>query len=567
MQELSTTHFSELNLDADLVRAVTELGYEEPTPIQAGVIPFMIDRRDVIAQAQTGTGKTAAFSLPILQNLQRGQHGVQALVLAPTRELALQVSKAMQGYGSQRNTRVLAVYGGQPYGPQIQQIRRGVDVIVGTPGRLIDLITKQILDLSAIHTVVLDEADEMLSMGFIEDIETILQETPAARQTALFSATLPNEIRRLSDRYLKNPESVTIQRQQVTVAAIEQRYYMVNERDKQAALTRIFEMEDVTRGLIFVRTRAGTAQLASQLNSLGYPSEMLNGDMDQKAREQVLASFRREGSSMLVATDVAARGLDIDDISHVINYDLPPDPETYVHRVGRTARAGKKGIAIALITPKEVWRMRRVEGFIKQTITQTALPTPEEIAAHREQQLRDKVLVWINRGRAAKEREMVMELVEAGHDPIEIAAAALKLSRGDEKQRPIEAISPIESSRSSRSNGRDRHSNRNGSRSSNSRGRNGRPERQAHSRTVTTTSHEAGMVRLSLSLGRTHGIRPNDVVGAIAFHADIPGKAIGAIHIRDQHTFVDVPEVHVGKVLAKGLSYQIRRQPFDVTRS
>jgi len=562
MQELSTTHFSELNLDADLVRAVTELGYEEPTPIQAGVIPFMLAHRDVIAQAQTGTGKTAAFSLPILQNLQRGQHGVQALVLAPTRELALQVSKALQGYGSQRNVRVLAVYGGQPYGPQIQQIRRGVDVIVGTPGRLIDLITKQILDLSTINTVVLDEADEMLSMGFIEDIETILQETPAGRQTALFSATLPNEIRRLSDRYLKSPESVTIERKQMTVAAVEQRYYLVNEKDKLAAVTRLFEMEDVTRGLIFVRTRAGAGQLAADLNSRNYPAEAIHGDLDQKAREQVLNGFRSDRSTVLVATDVAARGLDIDDISHVINFDLPSDAEVYVHRVGRTARAGKAGIAISLVTPKEVWRLRRTEGFIKQTISLAQLPSVEEIAVHREQQLRDKVLVWINRGRCAKERELVMELVEAGHDPIEIAAAALKLSRGDEKQRPIEAISPIESSRSSRPNSRDRNSSR-----SNSRPSNGRPERQAHSRTVTTTSHEAGMVRLSLSLGRTHGIRPNDVVGAIAFHADIPGKAIGAIHIRDQHTFVDVPEVHVGKVLAKGLSYQIRRQPFNVTRS
>ena len=561
MQELSTTHFSELNLDADLVRAVTELGYEEPTPIQAGVIPFMLDHRDVIAQAQTGTGKTAAFSLPLLQNLRRGQQGVQALVLAPTRELALQVSKAMQGYGSQRNVRVLAVYGGQPYGPQIQQIRRGVDVIVGTPGRLIDLITKQILDLSAINTVVLDEADEMLSMGFIEDIETILQEIPATRQTALFSATLPNEIRRLSDRYLKNPESVTIERKQMTVAAVEQRYYLVNEKDKLAAVTRIFEMEDVTRGLIFVRTRASAGQLAADLNSRNYPAEAIHGDLDQKAREQVLNGFRSDRSNVLVATDVAARGLDIDDISHVFNFDLPSDSEIYVHRVGRTARAGKAGIAISLVTPKEVWRLRRTEGFIKQTISLAQLPTAEEIAIHREQQLRDRVLVWINRGRAAKERELVMELIEAGHDPIEIAAAALKLSRGTEKQRPIEEIAVVENPRSARSNGKERSNSRD------SRGGSDRPQRQAHSRAVTTTSHEAGMVRLSLSLGRTHGIRPNDVVGAIAFHADISGKSIGAIHIRDQHTLVDIPEVHLAKVLAPGLKYQIRRQPFNVSRA
>ena len=551
----ATPRFSELHLDADLVRAVTELGFDEPTPIQIGVIPLMLDHRDVIAQAQTGTGKTAAFSLPILQNLRRGSNGVQALILAPTRELALQVSKALQSYGSQRSVRVLAVYGGQPYGPQIQQIRRGVDVIVGTPGRLIDLITKQILDLGAIHTVVLDEADEMLSMGFVEDIETILKETPAERQTALFSATLPPEIRRLADRYLHNPESVTIQRPQMTVAAVEQRYYLVNEKDKLAALTRLFEMEDVTRGLIFVRTKAGAGQLAADLNSRGYPAEAIHGDLDQKAREQVLNGFRQDRSHVLVATDVAARGLDIDDISHVFNYDLPPDSEIYVHRVGRTARAGKAGIAISLVTPKEVWRLRRTEGFIKQAITLAQLPTVEAITAHREVQLRDRVLVWINRGRCAKEREMVQELMADGHDPIEIAAAALKLARGDEKQRPIEAIAVLESTRPSRPAPRERRES-------------GEPtHRQMHSRAVTATSHESGMVRVSLSLGSTHGIRPNDVVGAIAFHADIPGKSIGAIHIRDQQTLVDVPEQYVAKVLAAGLKYQIRKQPFSVSRS
>lgn len=548
--------FSDLPLDADLVQAVTDLGYKEPTPIQSAVIPSMLSRRDVIAQAQTGTGKTAAFSLPILQNIHRNGDRAQALVLAPTRELALQVSKAMQDYGRKRNVRVLAVYGGQPYGPQIQQIRRGVDVVVGTPGRLIDLISRQILDLKGIDTVVLDEADEMLSMGFIEDIETILAGIPGDRQTCLFSATLPPEIRRLSDRYLHNAETITIQRQQVTVAAIEQRYYLVNDRDKLAAVTRIFEMESVTRGLIFVRTRASAGQLAAELSSRSYPAEALHGDMDQNARERVLAGFRRDRSNILVATDVAARGLDIDDISHVFNFDLPPDPEIYVHRVGRTGRAGKTGTAISLITPKELWRLRRTEGFIKQTIQQATLPTPEEIAEHREQQLRERVLVWINRGRCAKERELVQSLVDDGMDPIEIAAAALKLARGEEKQRPIEPISQVEKSRPEPKE-----------RSSSRRGDGERGPRKAHSRAVTAVSHEAGMVRLSLNAGRSHGIRPNDVVGTIAYHADIPGKSIGAIHIRDQHTLVDVPEQHADKVLAKGSGFMIRRQPYSISRA
>jgi len=550
-----TAHFSDLPLDPDLVQAVTDLGYVEPTPIQAAVIPTMIARQDVIAQAQTGTGKTAAFSLPILQNLHPNGNRVQALVLAPTRELAQQVARSFQEYGRKRQVRVLAVYGGQPYGPQIQQIRRGVDVIVGTPGRLIDLIHKQILDLRGIDTVVLDEADEMLSMGFVEDIEIILAETSGSRQTALFSATVPPEIRRLADRYLHDPRTVTIQRKQMTVAAIEQRYYMVNDRDKLAAVTRIFEMEDVTRGLIFVRTRAGAGQLAAELNSRNYPAEAIHGDLDQRARERVLAGFRRDLSTILVATDVAARGLDIDDISHVFNFDLPPDPEIYVHRVGRTARAGKTGIAISLITPKELWRLRRIEGFTKQTVEQAQLATPEEILAHRETQLRDRVMVWVNRGRCAKERDLVQALVAEGVDPVEIAAAALKLARGEEKQRPIEAISDIKPSRPSRTKGQD------------SRPRRERGHKNMHSRAVAKTSHETGMVRLNLNAGRTHGIRPNDVVGTIAYHADIPGKSIGAIHIRDDHTLVDVPEQYVEKVLAKGDKYTIRRQPFSISRA
>ncbi len=352
-----TTEFSLLNLRPQLVQAVVELGYTEPTPIQSGVIPVMLAGHDVIGQAQTGTGKTAAFALPLLHNLNSEQTQVQALVLTPTRELALQVAEAIQGYGRLQGVRVLAIYGGQQYGRQIGQLKRGVDVVVGTPGRLLDLIQQKKLDLSQIKTVVLDEADEMLSMGFIEDIEAILEQTPAQRQTALFSATLPPEIRRLADRYLREPQNITIQRPQLTVATITQRYYLVNETDKLAALTRLFEVEPVTSALIFARTRAGTGELANELSVRGFPAEALNGDLSQDAREQVLNRFRNNQIKVLVATDVAARGLDIDDISHVFNFDLPLDSEIYVHRVGRTGRAGKTGVAITLLTPSERWRL------------------------------------------------------------------------------------------------------------------------------------------------------------------------------------------------------------------
>ncbi|HRW48244.1 MAG TPA: DEAD/DEAH box helicase, partial [Caldilinea sp.] len=352
-----TTAFSHLGLHPELVQAVEALGFTTPTPIQSAMIPVMLEGHDVIGQAQTGTGKTAAFALPILHRLEPGGRAVQSLVLVPTRELAVQVAKAMHDFGRERGIRVLPVYGGEPYGRQISRLNKGVDVVVGTPGRLLDLIQREALDLSEVETVVLDEADEMLSMGFIEDIESILSATPAERQTALLSATVPPEIRRLADRYLRQPQSVAIEREQVTVSAIEQRHYLVYETDKLAALTRLFEVEPITSALIFVRTRAGTGELAAELSTRGFPAEALSGELEQEERERVMNRFRRNLIKVLVATDVAARGLDIDHISHVFNFDLPEDPEVYVHRIGRTGRAGKSGTALSLVTPNERWRL------------------------------------------------------------------------------------------------------------------------------------------------------------------------------------------------------------------
>lgn len=538
------TEFSELNLRPQLLQAVSELGYTQPTPIQAGVIPAMLAGQDVVGQAQTGTGKTAAFALPILHNLEPGQKQVQALVVTPTRELALQVAQAMFEYGRHQGVRVLSVYGGQPYGRQIGQLKRGVDVVVGTPGRLLDLLEQRAMDLSQLHTLVLDEADEMLSMGFIEDVEAILKQTPETRQTALFSATLPAEIRRLAEQYLRQPQNVTIQRPQLTVATIEQRYYLVNEPDKLAALTHLFETENVTTALIFARTRAGTGELANELSVRGFPAEALSGDLSQDAREQVLNRFRSRQITVLVATDVAARGLDIDDISHVFNFDLPLDPEIYVHRVGRTGRAGKTGVAITLLTPREKWRLQQIERFTKQPITHTPLPTVEAIQANREAQLKEKMLVWLRRGRCTQEKALVQQWVAEGYDVLDIAAAALKLARAEEKQRPIPAISEVVEEQPRQ---RQRPV------------MNGKPQpRQGKS--INSRSHEKGMVRLSLNAGKVHGLRPNDVVGAIASHANIPGSIIGAIHIQQEHTLLDIPEQFVTQVLHKSGQYRIRRQ-------
>ncbi len=571
-----TTEFTSLNLRPELEQAILELGYTTPTPIQAQLIPVMLTGADVIGQAQTGTGKTAAFSLPILHNLKPNQTAPQALVLTPTRELALQVSKAIQEQGKHLDAWVLAVYGGASYTRQITQLKRGVDVVVGTPGRLIDLLNRGLLDISHVSTVVLDEADEMLSMGFIEDIEAILAATPAERQTALFSATMPTEIRRLAEKYMRQPQSIVIQREQVTVAAIEQRYYLVNEHDKTAALTRLFEIEDITSALIFVRTRIGTGDLANELSLRGFPAEALNGDLSQDARERTLNRFRENQIKVLVATDVAARGLDIDNISHVFNFDLPDDPEIYVHRIGRTGRAGKTGIAIALVTPYEKRRLRDLERFTRQSIQRVNLPTEADIIAHREADLKRQMTTWLNRARYKRERAMVEELVAEGFDPMEIASAALKIARADEKQRPIYPVAEVVEQKREYTHDRSSYRPESGSRFE----RGSRPEKFSRPeraprfndtrrpdrapREINGTSHEEGMVRLSLSIGKIHGIRPGDVVGTIAFHADIPGYTIGKISIQDKHTLVDVPEAAVGRVLAKNGGYAIRKQDFTV---
>jgi ATP-dependent RNA helicase DeaD len=561
-----TTEFMTLNLRPELVQAVTELGYVEPTPIQGKIIPLMLSGVDVIGQARTGTGKTAAFALPILNNLEPGQHAPQALVMTPTRELALQVCDAITSFGQFSSVRVLAVYGGAPYQGQIRDLKRGVDVIVGTPGRLIDLMNRNILDLSQVRTLVLDEADEMLSMGFIEDIETILAETPAERQTALFSATISNQIRRLADKYMREPQSITIEAGQVTVDSIEQRYYLVNAKEKTAVLTRLFEVEDIRSALIFVRTRAGTGELAGELSARGFPSEMLNGDLSQDARERTVSRFRAGQIKVLVATDVAARGLDIDDISHVFNYDLPDDVEIYVHRIGRTARAGKTGIAISLVPVFEKRRIKEIERFTRSTMVQGKIPTGEEILALRENALVKQVTVWLQRGRCKQERAIVEKLVTDGIDPMDIAAAALKIARAEDKQRPIAPVTDIIETAYKRPEREMRRGVREARIMSDQRPGSERPGRR-NGLPASASSHEPGMVRLSMSMGRAHGIRPSDVVGAIAFHADIPGSTIGKIFIEDKFTLVDVPEQLVGRVLSQAGKYSIRRQAFTVEKA
>lgn len=541
-----TSGFNELNLQPQLVQAVMDCGYEKPTPIQSKVIPVMLTGQDVLGQAKTGTGKTAAFALPIINNLVPDQNHIQALVMTPTRELAIQVANSFNLYGKTIGTRVLAVYGGQPYSPQITRLKKGVDIVVGTPGRMLDLIDRKVLNLNQVNTIVLDEADEMLSMGFVEDIESILKQTPENRQTALFSATLPAAIRNLSKTYMKDPQSIVIKEEHMTVDSIEQRYYLINEHDKLAALSLLFEVEPITRALIFVRTRAGTGDLTNALVSRGFPAETLNGDLAQDARERVIARFRNNQIKVLVATDVAARGLDIDDISHVINYDLPDEVELYVHRIGRTGRAGKTGISLTLLSPKDLWRLRRIEGFTHSQITKATLPTETDVQEYRKKLLVDQVVIWLKRGRFTKEKEIVSALMEEGYNVEDIAAAALKIARAEEKQRPISTVVEAMDSRAGKNK------------------RTSKKRSNEKSNNHPLSSHEAGMVRLSISKGRSNGVRPNDIVSTIAYFADIPGNSIGKILIEDKHTLVDVPEQYVSQVLAKTGNYKLRQQTVTI---
>jgi len=553
-----TDTFKEFGLRTELLNAVDGLGFFIPTPIQTSVIPIMMENRDVIGQAQTGTGKTAAFGLPILNNLIPNQMSVQALVLSPTRELALQVTNAIRDYGQFQDVAVVSVYGGQSYRSQIKSIKQGVDIVVGTPGRLLDLIRRKILNLGSIHTLVLDEADEMLSMGFIEDIESIIKETPQNRQTALFSATFPKEIRKLAQQYMREPEFIHIEKEQVTVQAIDQCYYLVNLEDKLAALTRLFEVEEITSALIFTRTRASSADLANQLASRGFLAEALNGDLSQDAREHVMRRFRSGQIQVLVATDVAARGLDIEDISHVFNYDMPDDPEIYVHRIGRTGRAGRSGTAISIVTPGGMRLLRSVEAFTRQKIKKADMPSRQEILQTREEHLLEQVEIWLKRNRCQREREIVEKLIESGHDPIEIAAVALKIARAEDKQRPIQEIREVRQDDLSRSRKPKRSSKTRFQKSFNGK---------RTDRFDEDSSHEDGMVRLVINKGKAHGVNPGEVVSTIAYHADIPGYQIGKILIHPQRTLVDVPEELCEKVIANSSSYRLHKQAFTVKRS
>jgi ATP-dependent RNA helicase DeaD len=542
--------FSDLDLGAPLLKALSDVGYESPSPIQAATIPLLLNNQDVLGQAQTGTGKTAAFALPILARLDLKQTTPQALVLAPTRELAIQVAEAFQTYAKHiPGFHVLPIYGGQSYGPQLSALRRGVHVVVGTPGRVIDHLDKGSLDLSKLKTLVLDEADEMLRMGFIDDVERILQETPESRQTTLFSATMPSAIRRIANTYLRQPKEVTVAAKTGTNENIRQRYWLVSGMHKLDALTRILEAENFDGMIIFSRTKLGTEELAQKLQARGFSAAAINGDIQQAQRERTIAQLKDGKIDILVATDVAARGLDVERISHVVNYDVPHDPESYTHRIGRTGRAGRSGEAILFITPREKGLLKMIERSTRQPIGQLELPTIQAVNDVRIAKFKQQITETLAEGGLEQFQALIEDFEQEQNVPaVEIAAALAKLARGDVpllldkkqvtqwEERPARAASFDRPERSDRFDRGDRPER--GDRFD----RGDRPERNFPKKERVVRESEPGMRTYRIEVGYQHGVKPGNIVGAIANEGGIDSKNIGRIEIYDDYAVLDMPD-------------------------
>jgi len=538
--------FSELGLSASVLEALIAIGYETPSPIQAEMIPYVMEGRDVLGQAQTGTGKTAAFALPILSQIDLKIKTPQVLVLAPTRELAIQVAEAFQKYATKmKGFHVLPIYGGQDARGQIRQLERGVHVVVGTPGRVMDLIRRRSLKLDAIKTLVLDEADEMLRMGFIDDVEWVMEQLPEERQIALFSATMPTQIHKITQKYLNNPKEIVIKVKTTTASTIRQRYWMVSGHHKLDALTRILEAETFDAMIIFVRTKNATTELAEKLEARGYSSAAINGDIAQNQREKTVENLKRKKIDILIATDVAARGLDVPRISHVVNYDVPYDTESYVHRIGRTGRAGREGDAILFVAPREKRMLQQIERATKQKIEALEMPSTEMINNKRIARFTQNISDNI----ASEGLEFYASIIEkytTEHNipAIEVAAALAKMVQGDE---PLLLSNAPVAQKSNRSD-RDRNDRDRGDRKSRDRG--SRRDREDRGESRERRSHrdhgahekEEGLQTYRLEVGHDHGVKPGNIVGAIANEAGIDSKHMGRIQINDDYSTIDLPE-------------------------
>lgn len=494
------TSFVDFDLSRRVQQAIHDMGFEEPSPIQAACIPVVLTGKDVIGQAQTGTGKTAAFGIPVVEQISTESRGVQALVLTPTRELAIQVAGEFRKIAKYKRVKTLPIYGGQSIGHQIRALQQGIHVVIGTPGRILDHIRRGTLNLSNIRMLVLDEADEMLDMGFIDDIESILREIPQERQTLLFSATFPSEVKRLSGRYMTTPEHVTVNRGEMTAPLTDQVSYKVLERNKLESLCRIVDSEEVSLGIIFCRTKRGVDDLVEALLARGYLVDGLHGDLSQAQRDRVMKRFRTSDIELLVATDVAARGIDVDNVSHVINYDIPQDPESYVHRIGRTGRAGKRGLAITLVTPREFKLLKQIERETGAKIILRDVPSLADVAERQAEVWRNRIIEAIQDGGLAHYRAVLGNIIDE-HDPIDVACAALKLASAGDLQ----------------------------------------PDNE-EDYDFGDTGATPGMVRFFVNIGRLARITPADLVRTISEEAGVPGQAVGKIDIFDRFTFVEIEQ-------------------------
>jgi ATP-dependent RNA helicase DeaD len=543
--------FSALGLDPRIVDALTALGYEEPTPIQEQAIPPLVEGRDLLGQAATGTGKTAAFALPILQRLATDGRGAGplALVLVPTRELAMQVAEAVHRYGKALGARVLPVYGGQPIGRQIFAMRSGIDVVIATPGRALDHLRRGSLDLSAVRMVVLDEADEMLDMGFAEDIEAVLAQAPAERQTVLFSATMPSRIEAIAKRNQRNPVRIRIAKPAARAGEtpkVSQRAYLLARNAKVAALGRILDLESPAAAIVFCRTRTEVDELTETLNARGYGSVALHGGMTQEQRDKVMRRLRAREAELLVATDVAARGLDVEHLTHVVNYDLPVSPESYVHRIGRVGRAGREGVAITLVEPREHHQLRNIERITRQKIEVSQVPTVADVHARRLEMTQDQ----LREALAADDNDrfrVVVDALSGEYDAVQIAMAAVKLyhqaSVGDAPEQEGESAAREATARPE------------------SARKKGKPAEAPYG-----LGSSGGMAKLYINAGRDASLRPQDLVGAIANEAGVAGALIGAIQITDRFSIVEVPEeladqvvAAIGRTKLRGKKVRVRR--------
>lgn len=519
--------FDQLGLPSNILKAITELGYETPSPIQRDAIPTLMQGGDIIGQAQTGTGKTAAFALPILANIDPTANHTQVLILAPTRELAIQVAEACQSYAKYLNNfHVLPIYGGQSYSTQLRQLKRGAQIVVGTPGRVMDHMRRGTLSIDKLSTLVLDEADEMLRMGFIDDVEWVLEHTPAGRQIALFSATMPKEIEKVANKHLVDPTLIKIKAQTTTAKTIRQRYWQVSGIHKLDALTRILEMEEFDGIIIFVRTKVATEELAAKLNARGFSSAALNGDIQQAAREKTVDRLKKGQIDILVGTDVVARGLDVERISHVINYDIPYDSEAYVHRIGRTGRAGREGDAILFIAPRERRMLQTIEKATGQKIERMDIPTANDINKARVEQFKHKISECLDQKDVSFYQGIIQEYIEEHDvDPIQVAAALAHIKQG---KHPFLLNTEADKKINDVRERPDRRS---------------RKDKEASQDMRPLRDHpDIKLERFRINVGYRDGAKPSHIVGAIANTADMSSEYIGQIEIYDGHSTVDLPE-------------------------